>query len=175
MNIEKFNEECSVVNLGFEYPGMTGGVKWAVITDLDKSVLEERYGDALMPYKPYVIMSVEQGQAFREYELNEKKHDMRQLRHHDYQGYEEGTTEYMHSVFSSDEPEDMVISKMEYEVLRETIDKLPEKQKKRCKLYFYYGFSEAEIARIEGVSQKNISTALSAAIKNLKKVLENRV
>ena len=42
MNINEKNE-YEIIDLGYEYPGMTGGVKWAVVTDLDWEVLEKRY------------------------------------------------------------------------------------------------------------------------------------
>jgi hypothetical protein len=44
-------------------------------------------------------------------------------------GYEEGLTEYCHSVFSCDEPEDTVKAKMEHEKFREAIDRLPNAQR----------------------------------------------
>ena len=35
-------KEYELINLGFEYPGMTGGIRWAVVTDLDIGELEEK-------------------------------------------------------------------------------------------------------------------------------------
>ena len=117
-------------------------------------------------------MNSEQGEAFREYDRNEKKHEMRRIRHHVFSGYEEGMTEYMNSVFSSEEPEDTVMEKMEYERFRDALDKLPSAQKRRGILYFYHGLSENEIARAEGVSRQMIFKSLNAAMKNLKKYLK---
>ncbi len=51
-------KEYELINLGFEYPGMTGGARWAVITDLDIHELEERYRDELSIFKPYVVMMI---------------------------------------------------------------------------------------------------------------------
>ena len=164
-------KEYELINLGFEYPGMTGGARWAVITDLDIHELEERYRDELSIFKPYVVMTTEQGKAIREYEQNEKKHSMRSLRHHDLFGYEEGTTEYIHSVFSDNEPEEKTIDKLEYEKVREAIEKLPEIQKRRCILYFYHGLSETEIAKLEGVSRSSVRDSLNWVLKKLKKLL----
>ena len=181
--------EYEVINLGYEYPGMTGGVKWAVITDLpqneleDKygaqlsgyrpyvimtSELEDKYGAQLSGYRPYVIMTSEQGEAFREYDRNENKHDMRSIRHHDVFGYEEGLTEYLNSVFSSNEPEDAVIAKSEEAAFMKILDKLPDAQRRRCILHFCNGLSEAEIARAEGVSRPMITKSLKQAIEKLK-------
>ena len=52
--------EYEVINLGYEYPGMTGGVKWAVVTDLDQATLMEKYGKELSQYAPFVLMTMEQ-------------------------------------------------------------------------------------------------------------------
>lgn len=164
--------EYEVINLGYEYPGMTGGVKWAVVTDLDQATLMEKYGKELSPYAPFVLMTMEQGEAFREYDRNENKHDMRSIRHHDLFGYEEGLTEYFHSVFSNDEPEDAVIARAEREKIREALDKLPPVQRRRCILYFYHGLDEKEIAKAEGVTQQMVSKSLDQAMKNLKGLLK---
>ena len=160
--------EYEVVNLGYEYPGMTGGVTWAVITDLPQNELEDKYGAQLSGYRPYVIMTSEQGEAFREYDRNENKHDMRSIRHHDVFGYEEGLTEYLNSVFSSNEPEDAVIAKSEEAAFMKILDKLPDAQRRRCILHFCNGLSEAEIARAEGVSRPMITKSLKQAIEKLK-------
>ncbi|WP_081677447.1 sigma-70 family RNA polymerase sigma factor [Butyrivibrio sp. WCD3002] len=165
-------EEYEVINLGYEYPGMTGGVKWAVVTDLDIDVLMRKYGEELTQYMPYVVMTSEQGEAFRDYKRNEAKHEMRRIRHHIFGGYEEGMTEYMNSVFSKEEPEETVMEKLEYERFKEALDKLPPAQKRRCILYFYHGLSEKEIAKAEGVSQQMVSLSLDGALKNLKKYLK---
>ena len=164
--------EYEVINLGYEYPGMTGGVKWAVIADLGLKELAEKYADELSEYTPYVVMTVEQGKAFHDYDLNEKKHDMRSIRHHDMFGYEEGLTEYFHSVFSSNEPEDAVIAKAEEAAFMKILDKLPEAQRRRCILHFCNGLSEAEIAVAEGVSRPMITKSLKQAMEKLKVYLK---
>ena len=117
-------------------------------------------------------MTMEQGEAFHEYDRNENKHDMRSIRHHDLFGYEEGLTEYFHSVFSNDEPEDAVIARAEREKMREALDKLPQVQRRRCILYFYHGLDEKEIAKAEGVTQQMVSKSLDQAMKNLKGILK---
>lgn len=171
MNINEKNE-YEVINLGYEYPGMTGGVNWAVITDLDEDTLEKRYAEELQMYKPYVIMTVDQGEAFKEYDRNENKHDMRRMRHHDFWGYEEGTTEYCNSVFSTEEPEDAVIKRLDSMALIKALDKLPEKQRRRCKLYFLMGLGEDEIAKLEGVSHQMVSLSINAALVRLRKIIK---
>lgn len=163
------NKEYKLINLGFEYPGMTGGAKWAVITDLDIHELEEKYREELAIYKPYIVMTSEQGKVIHDFEQNEKKHGMRDARFHDACGYDEGMTEIVHDITSDNGVEEMMIKMSEHEKIRNALNRLPEVQRRRCVLYFYYGMSEPEIARLEGVSRSSIRDSLSAAIKNLKK------
>ena len=166
------NNEYEVINLGYEYPRMTGGVMLAVVTDLSQEELDRKYGEELALYKPYVVMTCEQGEAFKEYDRNENKHDMRRMRHHDFWGYEEGTTEYCNSVFSTEEPEDTVIKRLDNMALIKALDKLPEKQRRRCKLYFLMGLGEDEIAKLEGVSHQMVSLSINAALIRLRKMLK---
>ena len=120
---------------------------------------------------PYVVMSKEQGEVFREYDRNEKKHEMRRMRYHDMEGYDEGTTENIKGIYSNDVPEDAVMGKMEHERFKEAIEKLPTVQK-RSILYFYHGLLEGEIARAEGVTQQMVAKSLDQAMRNLKAFLK---
>ena len=169
MNTNNENKEYQLINLEFEYPGINGGVKWAVISDLPMEELMRKYGDELEHYSPVILLTVEQGEAFREFHKNDKKHEMRRIRTHELLGFSDGWLEenYINrmSVDFSDDMEEII----DYHCLRDFIENLPEPQKRRCKLYFYYGFSEAEIAQIDGVEQSSVSRALSCAVKKLKK------
>ena len=94
------------------------------------------------------------------------------MRHHDIWGYEEETTEYCNSVFSTEEPEDAVIKRLDSMALIKALDKLPEKQRRRCKLYFLMGLDEDEIAKLEGVSHQMVSLSINAALVRLRKMLK---
>ncbi len=171
-NENEQNKEYEIINLGYEYPGMTGGVKWAIITDLSQEELDLKFSEELSIFKPYVIMTCEQGEALHEYRRNENKHEMRRIRHHDIWGYTEGATEYCNSIFSKEEPEDTVIEMLNREALISAIDRLPEKQRRRCKLYFLMGLSEEEIALLEGISQQNVSLSINRALVRLRKIIK---
>ena len=163
------NKDYELINLEVEYPGINGGIKWAVISDLPMEVLMERYPDELAVISPIIPLSTEEGEVFREFHKNNKKHEMRSIRTFDANGYVEGMTEEEHFDKLSQYNLDSVDTTLEYKNLKDAIESLPEVQKRRCKLYFYHGFSEEEIARIEGVDQAAVSRTLAKAINNLKK------
>ena len=52
---------------------------------------------------------------------------------------------------------------------------LPEVQRRRIKLYYFDELTEKEIAKLENVSQKNISKSLTVAKNNLKEILKKLV
>jgi len=56
--------------------------------------------------------------------------------------------------------------------LKEAIDKLPEKQKRRIKMYFFDELTMSEIAKIEKCSKVAIKHSIDDGIRNLKKNLK---
>ena len=87
-------------------------------------------------------------------------------------GYVEGETEYIYSIFSKDEPEDIAIQLEEMTLLRKAIVSLTQVQRRRLKLYFFNGLTIREIAKLEGVSHKNVLKSLSEAIRKIKNFKE---
>lgn len=69
------------------------------------------------------------------------------------------------SLGTSSSPEDI----FEYEDLYDTINKLPKKQQKRIKLYYFDGLSIEEIAKIEQTTFQAVSKSIIVALRNLKK------
>ncbi len=67
--------------------------------------------------------------------------------------------------------DEYLISKLEIENLRTAINKLPEIQRKRIKLYFFENMNIDKIAEIEKCTHQAISCSLKIALKNLKKFL----
>lgn len=78
-------------------------------------------------------------------------------------------------LFKQESIEDLIIRKTSLEDLRKAINMLPEVQRRRIKLYYFDELTEKEIARLENVSQKNISKSLTIAKNNLKEILKNLV
>lgn len=78
----------------------------------------------------------------------------------------------MRSVNKQEKLEDYVIRKSTYEDLMSAIKKLPLIQQRRIKMYYFYGYTQNEIAEIDGTTIRAIQYSLRAAINNLKKILK---
>lgn len=164
-------KEYELINLEVEYPGIKGGVKWAVISDLSMDELMKRYNELLI-YTPVILLSQEQGEAFKEFHRNEHKHEMREVRNNISSGYEEGTSESIFSFFSELHTEEDAICSGEAERIRDAIDSLTAVQQRRVKQYFFEGLTFREIAEREGVSYKNVFKSVKASIEKIKKLFE---
>ena len=78
-------------------------------------------------------------------------------------------------LFKQESIEDLIIRKTSLEDLRKAINMLSEVQRRRIKLYYFDELTEKEIAKLENVSQKNISKSLTVAKNNLKEILKKLV
>lgn len=60
------------------------------------------------------------------------------------------------------------MEKYEKEKLWKAVNSLPEKQRRRIILRFYYGLKISQIAKIEKCNERNIKSTLSKALRNLR-------
>ena len=74
--------------------------------------------------------------------------------------------------FLSLSPCEIYERKMTSEQLHAAITSLPDKQGKRIYAHYILGMSKAEIARAEGVSEKNIRKSISQALHNMEVFLK---
>ena len=70
--IKEFEKDCKIIDLQKEYPQYQGTVKYAVISRLTEDELIRRYGQVLVQYQPYFVLSSDIGNVFYEYWKNEK-------------------------------------------------------------------------------------------------------
>lgn len=77
------NKDYELINLEVEYPGIQGGCRWAVATDLSREELFQKYGEVLEMYNPLLLITTEQAEVFKDFNHNEEKHKKRALRCHD--------------------------------------------------------------------------------------------
>lgn len=75
-----FTGELKLINLKYEYEEYTGKEEWAIITSLSEKELLEKYADIVKSHSPYILLTIEQGNAIDEYQRNEAKHRMRSIR-----------------------------------------------------------------------------------------------
>ncbi len=168
------NKEYELVNLEIEYPGIQGGVKWAVITDLPEELIKERYEEELKKYWPYIVLPVEQGAAFKDFHRNEHKHEMRSIRHHDALDFQDEipfVQGYGNLVGRKSKAKLEEEGIVDHVLLKYALAQLSDKQRRRCYMYFFCDMGEEEIARIEGVSHQAVHDTLSSAVRLLRKVI----
>ena len=68
--------------------------------------------------------------------------------------------------------EELVLKKMIYEKLYEEIEKLPDIQKRRLKLYYFEEMTLESIAKIEGCSKVAVKYSIDHALKKISKSLK---
>lgn len=163
---EQFKNDCEVINLKYEYPGYTGTERWAIITDLSKRELNKRYAEQVVPYKPFIVLSASFGNVRDDYRRNEKKHEMRVLRHGHAFDFSEETEEH-HSEIATSNVEDEYLREETYAELRVAIMALEDTQKKRIIKYFFDGKTYKQIAEEEGVSFQAVAKSIDNAVKKL--------
>ena len=172
---KKLNREqgqYKLVSLVHHYPGIKGGVRWAVATNLSLEELEKVAEGELNIFKPFILITPEQGKAFAEFERLDKRLEMEELRHHSAFAFDEEVegyvgAQFMHEICSGLDQEDA----LDAHIVRTALKQLSDKQQRRFRLFFYYGYSENEIARIEGVSQPAVHDSIQAGLKRLKYML----
>lgn len=175
MKTNNENKEYELINLEFEYPGIKGGVKWAVITDLPEELIKERYEEELKKYWPYIVIPVEQGEAFRDFHRNEHKHEMRSIRHHDALDFQDEipfVQGYGNLVGRKSKAKLEEEGIVDHVLLKYALAQLSDKQRRRCYMYFFCDMGEEEIARIEGVSHQAVHDTLSSAVRLLREFVE---
>ena len=74
--------------------------------------------------------------------------------------------------FTSKSSENEFMEKYEKEKLWEAVNSLPEKQRRRIILRFYYGLKISQIAKIENCYERDIKYTLLDALKNLKAMID---
>ena len=109
--------------------------------------------------------------SFNEFELKDKS-QMNEYDNHIERNevYEE--TLYKRANLLTNNLEDELIKKAEFEVLRNAINKLPEIQKRRIKMYYFDELTQQQIADVEKANIRNIQASLNIALKNIRNNLK---
>ena len=158
--------ECKVINLKNEYSDYLGEINWAIVSDLTEEELNEKYRSAILPYSPYVRLSLEQYEAIKEYNSNEYKHVRRMKCKGDRFCFDEGIYCF-HSELVMDESECI-----DWSWLYKVIEKLPLVQRRRIVKKFYLQLNNVEIARQERVSSQAVDLSIKMAINRLRKLMK---
>jgi RNA polymerase sigma-70 factor (ECF subfamily) len=73
----------------------------------------------------------------------------------------------------SDSAESEYFRKFSNEILQKAMSELSEKQRRRIILRFFREFTNQQIAEIEKCELRNVKSAISLGLQNLKKILES--
>ena len=161
-----FKKDCKVINLAYEYPGYTGKEKYAIITDLSEEDLESLYGDKIMRYRPFVILSREMGSVMTEYENNEKKHEMRSKINElscDWSNDRDALISALSEPDEQTELEEMINEKAFDKAIWRAFATLTELQRKYLIWHYVYKSTFREIAEAESKTAMTICDICHAA------------
>lgn len=161
-----------VINLRHEYPNYTGIESWAIVTDMTETELVNKYSDEIKEYVPYIILTTSFFNARNDFQKNENKHRMRQIRNVDVWCYDDEVVFNKHPELIEDSLDTAIDRIIEVRNLRSAIAKLNPKQRERIIKYFFYGISTRKIAKQEGVSYSAVDKTIACAIKKLKNFLK---
>ena len=162
--------EYSVINLRFEYPGFVGTEKYAIVSDLGKEELEEKYGEELIQFRPYIMLSKEAADAIYEFGKNEDKYAKRRQRSVNPYGYEDGTTEACCDELVTDNLFEIVQANLDKERIAVGMTQLTSVQRRRIEMYYFENIPVREIAEIEGVDKRAVQDSIKYALKKLKDI-----
>lgn len=159
---ESFIKECELIQMKYEYSGYTGEEKWAIISDLTKDEILEKYGQALSEYMPFIVLPLSFKQVRDNFRRNENKHYMRAYRGHFFSTDDEFEEHFPQ--FAAADCIDDVLLNDQRERLWKGINSLDEKQRGRLIAYFFEGKTYREIGKIEGVDHKAVIRSVEAAL-----------
>ena len=161
------------------YPDYIGVEEWIVVTNLKESELIDRFSTEVDPYRPWVLITVEQYSVMVEWKRNEDKYKRRFYGGDDgrkgkFVSYgcddsffekllsEDGDKDYSYSPIDSlefDEPESLMV--------------LKPIQRERLKKNILYGYPIREIAAEEHMTYNAVFKSVSQGKKKLRKYYHN--
>ena len=180
-----FTKDCKLINLQYEYSGFTGKEEWAIITELTEKELSEKFSDIIDRYKPFILLSMEQGEVIAESKKNNDKYEKRAFRTLDAYSYEDDIFEQFHKEtivpfvdpFEEAEEEKIEIEKeieriKDIKKARKVLEMMKPIQRDRLMKTVVLGMSSRKIAVEEGVNYSSVDKSIVAAIKSFKKFYE---
>lgn len=166
---EQFKKDCTIIELRYEYPNYTGIEKYAIISDLDQSYIEETYASELIGYKPYVFMTGAFLEIRRDFRNNNKKFEMGSIRSESLFSFEDSDTEEHHSEITTP---DFVDSWIQSNELKEALKCLSDIERQRVVAYYIVGKTNEEIGEECGCSEAAVRKSIAKGIEKLSKFYE---
>ena len=169
-----FEKECEVIDLSFEYPGYGREERFAIASDLSEEEIWDKYSNIVFDLSPFIHLSKEHGEAFRDFHRTEERLKKSDKRHLDFFGYEEGLTECQCKCFIDEyqDPLYKILKEEERLEINKVLSQLKPIQRERLIKVKAYGMSTREIALEEGVCYSAVDKSVKAAIRNFKKYIK---
>ena len=168
----QFSKECKVIDLRYEYPGYTGTEKYGIITALSQDELIEIYGNLISKYTPFLLLNEAFGLVRADFKRNNDKFLKRSLLDHQYSIDDE--FEEHHSQFSIPDFSDAIIAKWSGDSpVTVALRSLTDLQREYVYRHIIDGVSLLQIAKEYNKNAKTVSESYHAAIRKMKRILEN--
>ena len=169
IKITKESKQITIIDLVEEYRNENAEIKWAVVTDLTESELLHMFGEEIKNYSPYLILSVEQGEAIFSFHKNNEKFKWR-YRHKEICGLsEEVMSIYREDTYNLDKTENVLGRIIHNKALYQALNTLTDKQKSRVIMHIVDELTEREIGDLEGTDHKSVHESIATALEKLKK------
>ena len=149
-----------------EYPGYTGEISYAIATDMSEEELTKEYGDEIEAYRPYILITMEMGEAMVLYYNNDAASHMRKFR-----GYEVPFEDYQGDFEGEEVLWDELLSELTESEIRKHLNHLKPKQARRVYKYLFENMSIKDIAREESRRCSTVCESVNRALKNLYKII----
>lgn len=112
-------------------------------------------------------------ELLKEFDRKEAAYRLRTYRHKAYYSLDRNDGIEHEALFVSPSPYELYERKISIQELHTAISNLPDKQAKRVYAHFILGMSQADIAKVEGVSKMAVCYSIEKALKSMRKFLKN--
>lgn len=165
-NYSEIHRIFKVLDFASEYPNSNDDISHIIITSMSREELA-CLSNILALYSPYIIVDENFWNVHKEYLRNERKHKWRN-KHKNVDNSSDSDFEMRHHELISNSLEDYIMNKFDRQELYEMLKNLSDKQRRRLILYYFYGYTKAEIAKIENVGRKSIENSINDGLKALR-------
>ena len=112
---------------------------------------------------------------FSEFDHKEAAYRLRTYRHKAYYSLDRNDGIEHEALFVALSPHELYERKVTMQELHAAISRLPNKQAKRIYAHFILGMSVTDIARAEGVAKSRVSDSIRRGLRNMEKILRNKL
>ena len=123
----------------------------------------------------FVEVTDEVADLFSEFDHKEAAYRLRTYRHKAYYSLDRNDGIEHEALFVALSPHELYERKVTMQELHTAISRLPNKQAKRIYAHFILGMSVTDIARAEGVAKSRVSDSIRRGLRNMEKILRNKL